>query len=90
MQSCIRTLQKKPPWRSLGFTVDFGVRKLESRWSPKLAQVISDFFMAHDRGSLLYDLNQLLRLGQNGYDDLKEQATCAAWMGQITKKSIVW
>ncbi|CAK8999243.1 unnamed protein product [Durusdinium trenchii] len=35
--------------------------------------VISDFFMAHDRGSLLYDLNQLLRLGQNGYDDLKEQ-----------------
>ena len=55
--------KKKPPWRSLGFTVDFGVRKLESRWSPKLAQVISDFFMAHDRGSLLYDLNQLLRLG---------------------------
>lgn len=33
--------------------------------------VISDFFMAHDRGSLLYDLNQLLRLGQSGYADLK-------------------
>lgn len=34
--------------------------------------VISDFFMAHDRGSLLYDLSQLLRLGQSGYANLKE------------------
>ncbi|CAL1165858.1 unnamed protein product, partial [Cladocopium goreaui] len=28
--------------------------------------------MAHDRGSLLYDLSQLLRLGQSGYANLKE------------------
>ena len=42
--------------------------------SQDISQVISDFFMAHDRGSLLYDLSQLLRLGQSGYGKLKDGA----------------
>ncbi|CAJ1374070.1 unnamed protein product [Effrenium voratum] len=36
--------------------------------------VISDFLMAHDRGSLLHDLHQLMRLGRSGYAAFKAEA----------------